>query len=205
MKRLNVESLIENNPLRSYVRERYELRPLRRATGVGVVPRALYFPCGDGKATALLLKHFSLQEVSAIDQDERLVEQARRNHPAAGVDFSVGDVRSLDFADDTFDAVFDLADLHNYAEWQRGLRELRRVLKPDGLLIVEELSIETFTHAAGRVFRALTRHPYDSMFTVDSFRDCLLECELEVLSLERLNQFGLLKYFTVIARKPKTQ
>ena len=107
----------------------------------------------------------------------------------------------MDFEGSSFDAAFDLADLHNSREWKRGVEELRRVLKPAGLLILEELSRETFAHAAGRLFKALTDHPYESMFTVDEFRDFLLQSGFRVLHFEERCPLGLLRYFVAVARK----
>jgi len=198
---MTFEYLLENNRLRGIVREHFEVKPLRRATDIEVIPRALHIACGNGKPTALIVKHFSPQSVSAIDRDAGLVAIARRNPALARVDLSTGDVCALGFEDSTFDAVFDLAELHNYANWQGGLLEMKRVLKPGGLLILEELSLESFSHAAGRLFRALTKHPYDAMLTTDAFRASVAANGFQVLRFEERNPLGLLRYFIMIARK----
>ena len=198
---MSFESWLENNRLRPFVREQFEVKPLRSATDVGVIPRALHIECKSGKPTALILKHFSIEKMTAIDHDEAMVAAARGNHKFDSVDFQVGDVRSLGFKDGTFEAVFDLAELHNYADWEHGLSEMKRVLKPGGLLILEELSLESFRHAAGRLFKLLAEHPYDAMFTIDEFRSSVLGDGFEIDHFEERNQFGLLKYFTMIARK----
>jgi ubiquinone/menaquinone biosynthesis C-methylase UbiE len=198
---MTFESRLENNRLRPYVREQFEVKPLRRATDVGTIPHALHIECKDGKPTSLIMEYFSIERVSAIDRDERSIAAARANPALVGVDFSVGDVRSLSFEDSGFDAVFDLAELHNYADWERGLSEIARVLKAGGLLILEELSLESFTHGAGRLFRVLTEHPYDVMLTANTFRDSVLKNRFEILHFEERNPLGLLRYFTMIARK----
>ena len=198
---MSFESWLENNPLRPFVREQFEVKPLRDATDVGVILHALHFPCGNGTSTALLRRHFSLEKVSAIDRDEELVGAARANGSLADIDFSVADWRSLAFEDGTFDAVFDLADLHNCAEWERGLIEIRRVLKPGGLLLLEELSLDTFTHASGRLFRLLAKHPYETMFTTEKFHNSVFSNRFAIEHFEERNQFGLLKYFIMVARK----
>ncbi len=202
MKQKSFEYRLENNRLRSFVRELMEVKPLRKATDVGVIPNALHIACGNGGPTSLIMKHFDLLKASAIDRDIEVIEEARANPAFHGVvDFTVGEVRTLAFPDESFDAVFDLADLHNYGDWQRGLLEMKRVLKPGGLLIMEELSRESFAHAAGRLFKALTEHPYDDMLTVDSFRAGLLSCGLEILHFQVKNPLGLLRYLVAIARK----
>lgn len=201
MKQNAFELMLENNPLRSFVREAMEVKPLRAATDVGRIPRALHIACGNGGPTRLILKHFDAVEVAAIDRDDALIADACRKLGTDSLRFSVQDVRSLSFEDESFDAAFDLADLHNMENWKDGVLELRRVLKPGGLLILEELSRETFTHAAGKLFKALTEHPYDAMLTRDGFRDYVLQAGFDILHFEEKVPFGLLKYFVMVARK----
>jgi len=195
------EAWLESHPVRPFVREQSEVKPLRRSADFEAIPHALHIECKDGVPTAQIMRHFPVEKVTGIDRDESLVAAARANPACVGADFSVGDVRSLGFTDGTFDAVFDLAELHNYADWEQGLHEIHRVLKRGGLLILEELSRESFSWGAGRLFKALTEHPYDVMFTADAFRDRVLESGFEIASFDRRTPFGLLKYFTMIARK----
>jgi ubiquinone/menaquinone biosynthesis C-methylase UbiE len=206
MRRLSMqkdfEYLLENNALRAKVREQFEVKPLRRAAEVGHIGHALQIACGCGSSSAQLMRYFSIGKLSAIEREAELVERARNTHAPDRYAFYAQDVFSMGFGDSTFDAVFNLADLHNYAEWEVGLLELRRVLKPGGLLIMEELSRESFESASGRVFRRLTEHPYGSMLTVEGFRESALRCGFEILAFEERNPFGLLKYFIMVARKP---
>jgi ubiquinone/menaquinone biosynthesis C-methylase UbiE len=201
MKQLSFELILENNPLRGFVRDILEVKPLRAATDVGKIPRALHIACGNGNPTRLIRKYFSPEKVSAVDRDAGVIADARRKYGCESVDFSVQEVRSLLFEDDSFDAAFVLADLHNMSDWKTGVRELQRVLKPGGLLILEELSQESFAYAAGRLFKVLADHPYESMLTMEGFRDRVLQTGFEILHFEEKIPFGLLKYFIMVARK----
>ncbi len=201
MRQMTFEHMLENNPLRAYVRELMEVKPLRKATDVGTIPYALHIACGNGNPTKQILKHFSPVKLSAIDRDAEAIAEACRKNTNAMVDFSVQGVRSLSFEDDLFDAVFDLADLHNYLDWKSGVLEMKRVLKHSGLMILEELSAETFAHSAGKLFKILTDHPYDSMLTIEGFNDYVLQNGFEILHFEERNPLGLLKYFIMVARK----
>ena len=196
------ESLLENNPLRSRVREAMEVKCLREGTDVGTVAHGLHIACGNGAPTALIRKHFDVTRMSAVDRDPAMIASARQRHAEDGtVDFSVQDARSLSFTAELFDAVFDLADLHNYPDWKGCLLELRRVLKPGGLLILEELSRESFAHAAGRVFKAFTEHPYESMLTVCGFQEHVRSSGFQVRYFREKNPLGLLRYFVMVAQK----
>ena len=201
MNQLSFESMLENNALRGYVRDLLEVKPLRAATDVGTIPHALHIACGNGNPTRLIQKYFTLEKVSAVDKDAAVIAQACSRYGSESMDFSVQEVRSLRFAGDTFDAAFVLADLHNMADWKVGVQELHRVLKPGGLLIMEELSQESFAWAAGRLFKVLAEHPYESMLTMQGFHDHVLETGFEVLNFRQKVPFGLLKYFIMVARK----
>jgi ubiquinone/menaquinone biosynthesis C-methylase UbiE len=201
MGHMTFEARLENNRLRAFVREQMEIKPLRKATDIGAIPHALHVACGNGSPTSLILEHFSVEKVSAIDRDAELIAEARGNPAFDRVEFSVGDVRSLSFADGLFDAVFDLADLHNFRDWEQGLVEMNRVLKPGGLLILEELTRESFSRSTGRLFKLLTDHPYDAMLTTDGLRAAVLRNGFEVLHFGTKNPFGLLQYLVMIARK----
>ena len=195
------ESALENNALRKWVRELMEVKPMRAATDIGTIDHALHIACGNGGATDLLLKHFTARRVSAVDQNPIVIAEAQRTHPGEMFAFSVQNVLSLSFADGIFDAAFDLADLHNYPDWQRGVMELKRVLKPGGLLILEEITQETFAHGAGRLFKALTEHPYEAMLTMDGLRNHVADSGFEILYSREKNPFGLLRYIIMVARK----
>lgn len=64
--------------------------------------------------------------------------------------FTAGDGTRLPFADDTFDAVTISFGLRNIVDPDAGLREMRRVTRPGGRLVVCE-----FSHPTNRAFRTV--------------------------------------------------
>jgi len=78
--------------------------------------------------------------VAGIDYSETMVQIAsKRNAPAikAGrVVLKLGDVSSLPYPDAYFDTAFTIHCIYFWNQPLNGLRELRRILKPDGLLAV---------------------------------------------------------------------
>jgi SAM-dependent methyltransferase len=70
-------------------------------------------------------------EVVMVDSSARMVELAR----ARGVDARVGDVQELPFPDGEFDCAVAAWMLYHVPDLDRGLSELRRVLRPGGRLI----------------------------------------------------------------------
>jgi demethylmenaquinone methyltransferase / 2-methoxy-6-polyprenyl-1,4-benzoquinol methylase len=80
-----------------------------------------------------------------MDFCQPMLDQAEAKKSRAGtklqnVTFRQGDALDLPFARETFDAVTIAFGLRNLADRHRGLREMRRVLRPDGALFVLEFS-----------------------------------------------------------------
>lgn len=76
--------------------------------------------------------------VAGIDHSDTMVQAARRRNAVAikagRVDLKQGDVSSLPYPDKTFDRVFSIHSIYFWARPADCLKELRRVLKPNGLL-----------------------------------------------------------------------
>ena len=56
------------------------------------------------------------------------------------ISFNKGDCMNLPFADDTFDAVTVAYGVRNFESLDRGLKEMLRVTKPGGRLVIIELT-----------------------------------------------------------------
>lgn len=102
------------------------------ATGSGDVAFAL----ADGAPT--------LTQIVGMDFCQPMLDEAEKKKSAAGnysqVTFRQGDALSLPLPDASFDAVTISFGLRNLADRDRGLREMRRVLRPGGRLYVLEFS-----------------------------------------------------------------
>jgi demethylmenaquinone methyltransferase/2-methoxy-6-polyprenyl-1,4-benzoquinol methylase len=80
--------------------------------------------------------------VVACDFSLGMLEVGHQRNPH--LDFVAGDATKLPFRDDTFDAVTISFGLRNVEDTTAGLRELHRVTKPGGRLLVCEFSHPTF-------------------------------------------------------------
>ncbi|MGH7945036.1 MAG: bifunctional demethylmenaquinone methyltransferase/2-methoxy-6-polyprenyl-1,4-benzoquinol methylase UbiE [Opitutaceae bacterium] len=104
------------------------------ATGSGDVAFALARKLGNAAA------------VTGMDFCQPMLDQAIARKSAArgteysGVTFRLGDALALPLADECYDAVTIAFGLRNLADRNRGLREMRRVLRPGGRLYVLEFS-----------------------------------------------------------------
>jgi demethylmenaquinone methyltransferase / 2-methoxy-6-polyprenyl-1,4-benzoquinol methylase len=97
--------------------------------------------CGTGDLSLELQRNAKARVVGS-DFCRPMLDIAKDKTACAGmsVPYVEGDALSLPFADDSFDAVTIAFGLRNLASFVDGLRELARLLKPGGRLVVLEFS-----------------------------------------------------------------
>jgi len=101
--------------------------------------RILDLAAGTGASAAPLARRGA--QVVAADFSAGMIEEGRRRHPAtAGLSFVTADATALPFDEESFDVVTISFGLRNVSDPHRALREMRRVTRPGGLLMVCEFS-----------------------------------------------------------------
>ena len=111
----------------------------RRATVAAVVrpaDRVLDACCGTGDLAVAALQAGAT--VTGLDFSERMLERARRK--SGEIEWVQGDAEKLPFEDASFDAATVGFGVRNLADLERGLAELRRVLRPDGRVAILEIT-----------------------------------------------------------------
>jgi malonyl-CoA O-methyltransferase len=108
-------------------------------------PRAvLDLGCGTGRAAQQLKRRFRKADVVAADLAAPMLDVARRHsrfwRPIRCVET---DARALSFADQSFDLVFTNLMLQWVEPLDAALAEIRRVLRPGGLLLASSFGPET--------------------------------------------------------------
>ena len=111
-------------------------RKLAVRTVVRQGDRVLDACCGTGDL-ALAAQHAGA-DVVGLDFSERMLERARRK--GAGVEWVQGDLLALPFENASFDAATVGFGVRNVADLERGLDELRRVLKQGGRVGILEIT-----------------------------------------------------------------
>jgi len=104
--------------------------------------------CGPGTITGDLAALVTPGRVTALEVTEPALDLARAEIARRGVqsvDFAVGDVHALDFADDSFDVVHAHQVLQHVGDPVAALREMRRVTRPGGIVAVRDSDYAAFT------------------------------------------------------------
>ena len=200
MKLNKLEFFLMNNPLRALIQEHYELKIFKKMASIKKIDIALEIGCGNGNGTGLIKKYFNPNKIIAIDLDEKMIDIAQRKNTDASIIFKVMDASNLDFPNNHFDAIFDFGIIHHIPNWKDCLTELKRVIKKDGELILEELSLDTFSGFPGRFWESLLSHPYEQMFSTDDFIQQLKDVGFTINRFRKSNPMKMIKHFSLTAK-----
>ncbi len=115
------------------VREKaYEMAQLEENT------TAADIGAGTGFITEGLLKRGL--KVIVVDQSQEMLDQIRKNFKDSDhLEYKIGDAESLPIADNEVDHVFANMLLHHVEEPKNAIKEMRRILRPGGKLLITDL------------------------------------------------------------------
>lgn len=112
--------------------------------GAGEKKRLLDVACGTGDFSIAAF-HAGAGQVTGIDISANMVEMGRRKVRGLGleghIDLRVGDGERMEFPEGTFDVVTVAFGVRNFGHLEQGLREMRRVLRPGGRVVILEFSL----------------------------------------------------------------
>jgi demethylmenaquinone methyltransferase / 2-methoxy-6-polyprenyl-1,4-benzoquinol methylase len=104
--------------------------------------RALDVATGTGDLAVELSRRVGNEgEVVAIDFSEEMLARAREKAPA--IRFEWGNALELGFDDGTFDAATVGFGARNFADLERGISEMARVVRPGGRVVILEITTPT--------------------------------------------------------------
>ena len=89
---------------------------------------------GSGYGTKLLAEN--AKSVYGIDIDKASIEYAQQNYAAKNVTYKVGSGTSIPLAAGSVDAVISMETIEHIQDQELFLHEIKRVLRPDGFLVV---------------------------------------------------------------------
>ena len=96
--------------------------------------------CGTGSALRHAASNVPRGNLIGIDPVPRMIEIAREqtaNHPgSARIEFREGSAEQLPVEDDTANFVFAFDSLDHWHDVEKGFSEIRRILRPDGHLVI---------------------------------------------------------------------
>lgn len=152
-----------------------EDRRWRKVAVKGMQPanHVLDVAIGTADLTLALLKHHKANRITGIDLSTEMMAigktKVEQHHWSDRVSFMQASALDMPFESQTFDAVTCSYGVRNFSDLDKGLREMYRVLKPNGELMILEFSYPSnrlmawcydlyFSHVMPFVGRVLSRN-----------------------------------------------
>ena len=160
--------------------------------------RTLDAACGEGYGSALLAD--SASSVEGVDISEQAIAHARQRYgQLEGAGFHVADCTTLPFGDNEFDRVVSFETLEHLEAHDELLAEFRRVLKPDGFLILSSPDKATYSDEQNTVneyhVKELYRNELEALiqrhFPAHRLLGQKLMFHSAIWSMDGFNQVGL--------------
>ena len=99
---------------------------------------------GTADMAIIAQKKLGIRTITGIDISEKMLKIGREKLKKAGMQNSItllkGDSETISFEDETFDAVTVAFGVRNFENLEKGLSEIRRVLRTGGKLVILEFS-----------------------------------------------------------------
>ncbi len=96
---------------------------------------------------AISLTTTTAKEIIGLDISDGMLEVGRQKIKSKNLDgiisMVIGDSEDLPFNDNTFDAITVAFGVRNFENLEKGLSEILRVLKPNGIFVILETSVPT--------------------------------------------------------------
>lgn len=174
-----------NSAFRQFFQRHYEFRVFKeflRKNNIRLTHKVILDAgCGSGYSTELLMSQFEPRELVAFDIMPEQVAIAKQRGLSANI--FVADVTDTKLPSASFDAVFVFAVLHHVPEWRGALKEINRVLKHDGVFLLEEPDKKALDDAE-RYLKI--HHPKESRFEWPEFVEALEKAGFRVIENRKI-------------------
>ncbi|NEO36425.1 MAG: class I SAM-dependent methyltransferase [Moorea sp. SIOASIH] len=159
-------------------------------SGISAQSRVLEVGCGNGKAAVWIAQQKGC-EVVGIDLSAthiRNCEIKAKDNPSLNLSFEKASILDLPFPDESFTHAWSQGTLLHIEERGLALKEISRVLKPQGRFVFDDLTTPTMDISESTRKHLYERLLVNNLFTPESYRDNLSAAGFKVLEATDLSQ-----------------
>ncbi len=185
------ERLWVNSPVRKYVQQQ-EAKFFKRIGNLAPGGKFLEIGCGCGVGAKIINRSFRPTSIHALDIDVDMLKTAKKKRLAwknVPLHLLAADAQELPFPDRSFDVVYNYGIIHHLENWQKGVTEIARVLKENGVFLFEEIYPPLY---ANPLFIRMLDHPRENRFHGPDFRAALAASGLCLLDSYKESRFAIL-------------
>jgi ubiquinone/menaquinone biosynthesis C-methylase UbiE len=147
--------------------------------------------CGTGEFERLVLSEHPEQRMVGIDLSLKMLEIARQKCQAyPNVAFCAASASALPFPDYSFDVIVSASALHYFDLPELSLREMRRVLKAGGSVVIADWCKDYLLCRLFDIVLKLIEPPYQRCYTQTEFHRLLRAAQFDIQASRRV-RFGL--------------
>jgi len=147
--------------------------------------------CGTGYLTGKIKKKYPQTSVNALDLSSSMIKKAKETYPE--IDFSQGDAEKLPYTDNSFDLVISASTYQWVENLEKAFKEVRRVLKPEGLFIFSVFGKNTlkelrnsYEYAYKKYFKSKKNIPVHKFISLGDLFDLLNNFQIIFIANEYL-------------------
>ncbi|MFX1574884.1 MAG: class I SAM-dependent methyltransferase [Promethearchaeota archaeon] len=178
-----LDKIFVNSPLKKFMQKYFEMKifkKLLKSHNIHIANKTILDAgCGSGFGLKLIQKEFHPLNLYGFDiLPEQVIKAQKKNLDAR---ISIGDIRNIKFPEMKFDVVFVFTVLHHIPQYPKALKEISRVLKPGGFLLIDELNkrlLDFFEKFLG------VKHPKKSRFQWFEFYRAIKKAKMKIIDMK---------------------
>ncbi len=185
------EKRVVNNPAR-VAEQKFEIKWFQKSMPLKPGAVIMEIGCGRGAGARLIFKNFQPVLLIAQDLDIDMIQKAKRYLTAIEINeisLSVADAIHIPVKDRAIDAIFVFGVLHHVPDWQAALLEIERVLKPGGVLYIEELYPSLYQNF---LTKRIVLHPKENRFNSQDLHTAMTTAKLTIKHAIEFKKLGIL-------------
>jgi ubiquinone/menaquinone biosynthesis C-methylase UbiE len=149
--------------------------------------------CGDGRLLEILKRDRRM--LNGIDISSKMIKIAEKKL-SDKARLVVGDSEFLPWPDDEFDAIICAASFHHYPKPKAVLKEMVRVLKQGGVLLIAELYFPNLIRIGANAIMPLLKYGVYHFYSRHQMENLFRQIDLKDITCKRVRN-----YFIMYAKK----
>ncbi|RUR83147.1 class I SAM-dependent methyltransferase [Chlorogloeopsis fritschii PCC 9212] len=159
--------------------------------------------CGTGEFEKIVLAENPTQHMVGVDISQKMLAIAQNKcHEYTNVSFQTASVLQLPFADDSFDVIVSASAFHYFDAPDAALTEMKRVLKPDGCVVILDWCRDYFLCQVCDILLKIFDPAYKQCYSQAEFHNLLAAAGFEIRRASKV-RFGIVWGMMIATATPQ--